>query len=66
MCANFLPAPKSAFSQDLGWPEPGFDYPGETYVGYKAPMRVLAQDSGEAEHREAQFGLIPYCTVFHC
>lgn len=60
MCANFLPAPKSAFSQDLGWPEPGFDYPGETYVGYKAPIRVLAQDSGGVEYREAQFGLIPY------
>ena len=58
MCANFLPAPKSAFNQALKWPEPGFDYPGETYVGYIAPIRVLAQESGGAEYFEAQLDLI--------
>ena len=60
MCANFLPALKSAFNLELKWPEPEFDYPAETYVGYKAPIRILAQESGETEYREAQFGLIPY------
>lgn len=60
MCTNFLPAPKPAFVQDLGWTEPGFDYPKEAYVGYKAPIRILAPDTGDLEFREAQFGLVPY------
>ncbi len=60
MCTNFLPVPKPSMAQDLGWPQPGFDYPNETYVGYKAPIRILSPDTGEAEMREAQFGLVPY------
>ena len=60
MCANFLPAPKSAFNQGLKWPTSGIDYPAEIYVGYKAPISIFAQESGGAEYFEAQFGLIPY------
>jgi putative SOS response-associated peptidase YedK len=57
---TFCQSPKPALIQELGWPEPGFDYPNETYVGYKAPILILAPDSGEAECREAQFGLVPF------
>jgi len=60
MCANFLPIQKPALLPDLGWPEPGFEYPGETYVGYKAPIRLYAPETGGEELRVAQFGLVPY------
>lgn len=60
MCANFIPAPRSVFMASLHWPEPTFDYPQESYVGYRAPIRVIAPDSEEAELREAMFGLVPF------
>ena len=60
MCTNFRPAPKARFRSDLNWPEPTFDYPEETYVSYRAPIRIIAPDSGEPELREAVFGLIPF------
>ena len=60
MCTNFIPAPRSAFTTDLHWPEPTFDYPQETYVSYRVPIRILAPDTGDAELREAAFGLIPF------
>ena len=60
MCTNYVPAPRSAFIRDLNWPEPTFDYPQESYVGYRAPIRIVAPDTGDAELREAQFGLVPF------
>jgi putative SOS response-associated peptidase YedK len=60
MCTNFVPAPKARFHPQLGWPEPDFDYPGEAYVTYRAPIRILAPDSGEPGFLEAQFGLVPF------
>lgn len=60
MCTNFIPAPRSAFTTDLNWPEPTFEYPKETYVGYRVPIRLIAPDSGAAELREAMFGLVPF------
>jgi putative SOS response-associated peptidase YedK len=60
MCTNFLPAPKPSLIKYLGWPEPGFDYPSETYIAYKTPICILSPDTGQEELREAQFGLVPY------
>ncbi len=60
MCSNFLPATKPSLIEGLGWPEPGFDYPNEAYVGYKSPIRILAPDTRDEEWREARFGLVPY------
>jgi putative SOS response-associated peptidase YedK len=60
VCSNFIPAPRAYFLQPLGWPEPTFDYPGETYVGYRAPIRIVAPDSGVGEWREPLFGLVPF------
>lgn len=60
MCTNYVPSPKRTLRERLQWPEPTFDYPAETYVSYKAPIRIIAPDTGEAEFREAQFGLVPF------
>jgi putative SOS response-associated peptidase YedK len=60
MCTNFIPSPKSELRARLNWPEPTFDYPQETYVGYRAPIRIIAPDTQDAELREAQFGLVPF------
>jgi len=60
MCTNFLPASKASIRTALDWPEPAFNYFGEAYVTHKAPIRILAPDTGEPEFREAQFGLVPF------
>ena len=60
MCSNFIPAPRSVFTAALHWPEPTFEYPQESYVGYRAPIQLIAPDSGAAELREARFGLVPF------
>jgi len=60
MCTNFVPAPRALFTSALDWPEPTFDYPQESYVGYRAPICIIAPDSGTAELRTAAFGLIPF------
>jgi putative SOS response-associated peptidase YedK len=60
MCSNFIPAPRSTFTTVLHWPEPTFDYPRESYVSYRAPIRLIAPNTGEAELREAMFGLVPF------
>ena len=60
MCANFLPAPRSTFRFSLDWPEPTFEYREETYVGYKAPIQIIAPDTEQPELREAMFGLVPF------
>lgn len=60
MCTNFIPASRPDCETDLGWPAPTFDYPGEAYVGYRAPIRIAASDVGDGEWREAQFGLLPF------
>lgn len=60
MCSNFIPAPRAIFTTALHWPEPPFEYPQESYVSYRAPIRLIAPDSGSAELREALFGLVPF------
>ena len=60
MCTNFIPTPRERFQAGLGWLEPTFEYPQETWPGYSAPIRVLAPDTKEPEFRTAQFGLIPF------
>ena len=60
MCSNFIPAPRSVFAAALQWPEPTFEYPQESYVSYRAPIQLIAPDSGAAEVREALFGLVPF------
>ena len=60
MCTNYLPVPRQAIIEVMGWPEPTFDYPSETYVTYPAPIRILGRDTGQAEFREARFGLVPF------
>ncbi|QSA97489.1 SOS response-associated peptidase [Methylococcus sp. EFPC2] len=60
MCSNYIPAPRSIFLTAFRWEEPTFDYPQESYVSYRAPIRVIAPDSQAAELREAMFGLVPF------
>ena len=60
MCTNYVPSPKSELRARLNWPEPTFDYPKEIYVAYRAPIQILAPDSGVPELREAMFGLVPF------
>lgn len=60
MCSNFIPTPRAYFLKSFGWPEPTFEYPIESYVGYRAPICMVAPDTGEAELREALFGLVPF------
>ena len=60
MCTNFIPTPKNLYRASLKWSEPTFDYKVETYVTYRAPIRLLARDTREPELREASFGLIPF------
>ena len=45
---------------DLKWPIPTFQYGIENYPGYLAPIQLIALESGEAELREALFGLVPF------
>ena len=60
MCTNFIPTLRDRFQAGLGWLEPTFDYPKETWPGYLAPIRILAPDTQEPEYRAARFGLIPF------
>ena len=60
MCTNYEPPSRDRFITDLEWPLPTFDYRTEAYPGYLAPIRLLAHESGDAELREAMFGLVPF------
>ena len=60
MCTNYEPPSRDRFIADLDWPMPTFDYRNEAYPGYLAPIRLIAHESGEAELREAMFGLVPF------
>lgn len=59
MCTNFIPVSREMYRESLDWAEPTFEFRAETYVGYRAPIRLLAPDTQVAELREAAFGLIP-------
>jgi putative SOS response-associated peptidase YedK len=60
MCSNYIPAPRSIFFAAFKWDAPTFDYPQESYVGYRVPIRVIAPDNLQTELREAMFGLVPF------
>ena len=60
MCTNFESPQIERFSMEFHWPIPTFAYRHEQYPGYMAPIRILDHASGDAELREAMFGLVPF------
>ena len=60
VCTNYDAPQPDLFRDDLNWPIPTFQYGSENYPGYLAPIQLIALESGEAELREAMFGLVPF------
>ena len=61
MCADYTPSKKEAFSQHFGVELPAFDYPGETFPGYLAPiLRNSSEYSHLVECVPACFGMLPH------
>ncbi len=60
MCTNFETPQLELFTVDLNWPIPTFNYAMEQYPGYLAPIRLHDHESGNAELRQAMFGLVPF------
>ena len=60
MCTNYAAPQPDLFRDDLNWPIPTFQYGSEIYPGYLAPIQLIALESGEAELRQAMFGLVPF------
>lgn len=60
MCSNYETPKRDQYLDELEWPIPTFEYRAEAYPGYLAPIRLLAHETGEAELREAMFGLVPF------
>ena len=59
-CTKYDSPQPTLLRDDLKWPIPTFQYRIENYPGYLAPIQLSALDSGEAELREAMFGLVPF------
>ena len=60
MCTNFDSPQPTLLRDDLKWPIPTFTYATAQYPGYLAPIQMIALELGEAELREAMFGLVPF------
>lgn len=61
MCADYTPSKKEAFSQHFGVELPAFDFPGETFPGYLAPILRNAHEFSElVECVPACFGMLPH------
>lgn len=70
MCVNYRPPRPEQLRLDLNLPIPTFEYRGETWSTYKAPMLIAmppgndftkpGAGDGPLEWREAVFGLVPF------
>lgn len=61
MCANYTPSKREAFSHHYGLERAIFDFPGESFPGYLAPiLRESHEVPGQAECVPAVFGMVPH------
>jgi putative SOS response-associated peptidase YedK len=59
MCTNYRPTARDHLREHFGVADPDFDYPEESYPGYRAPVIRRFRDAARA-CLAAGFGLIPH------
>jgi hypothetical protein len=59
MCANYDPSKEIDFEAFSEFPKPDFDYPGETYKDYAAPIPRLKRASANGRRRRTSSRLWP-------